>query len=99
MLLYHWSDSGSDIYFKSEKSKQTWSIKNAVEDLGPEFTKTLLVIHALTGCDTTSAIYGKGKPTILKQFKGNIFNKNLIIFQISSIKNQIIESWVRLGLK
>jgi hypothetical protein len=39
---------------------------------GPLVCKLLPVVHALTGCDTTSSFFGIGKKTVLKTLKDNI---------------------------
>lgn len=36
--------------------------------LGPTLSKGLIGLHALTGCDSTSSFYGKGKATCFKTF-------------------------------
>ena len=42
-----------------------------VENLDNIVIKNLLVIHAFSGCDTTSSIYDKGKNCILKLLRKN----------------------------
>lgn len=62
MLLYHWNESLNDVHFLQERGKKCWSIKEAQKQLTT--TKPyLLFIHAWSGCDSTSAIMGKGKPS------------------------------------
>ena len=36
------------------------------------YCQHLLFMHALSGCDTTSRLYGIGKGTILKKLKSNV---------------------------
>ena len=64
MLLYHWNVLMSDIIFNSKKSQTAWGIKNACFNL--ENKEHLLFVHAWSGCDTVSAIFGKGKVSFLK---------------------------------
>lgn len=46
---------------------------NAIHSqLTPEFVKSLPALHAISGCDTTSAFVGKGKATIYNLVKGDI---------------------------
>ena len=70
MLLHHWRPGLFDIVFKSEISKKSWSIKESCNSLPPGMQKVLPFIHAFSGCDTTSAIFGFGKLTVWKKFKG-----------------------------
>ena len=65
MLLYHWEDKMSPIYFLQERGKKCWSIKNLQCEIA-SIKPYLLFIHAWSGCDTTSALFGKGKPSFLK---------------------------------
>ena len=67
MLLYHWKDTKEhqfDIFLLQQSIGKYWSIKHAsmkVEDV----KEHLLFVHAWSGCDSTSAIFGKGKPSFL----------------------------------
>lgn len=70
LLLYHWHMDLQSITLNSFISKKIWSIHQAAESLHPDFRNSLLVIHAFSGCDTTSAIFNKGKITICNLFKG-----------------------------
>ena len=61
-------------FFKSEpkqklssKCLRVWDIKKTKELLGPNTCRLLPFIHALTGCDTTSLIYGISKGAALKK--------------------------------
>ena len=72
LLLYHWNNDMADITFASEKSKKTWSIGSSSESLTPGLKPYVLAIHAWTGCDTTSAIYSKGKTSLLKNVSSSL---------------------------
>ena len=69
MLLHHWSSELNDILFKSERPKKSWSIQKSVEALPADMKDVLLCLHAFSGCDSTSAIFGLGKATVFKKFK------------------------------
>ena len=60
MLLYHWKKELFEIFFQEERGKKCWSIKRSQLEI-TDITEHLLFIHAWTGCDSTSAIFGKGK--------------------------------------
>ena len=70
MLLYHWHEELSDVFFLSS-GKKCWSIMKAQSEVA-SFKEHLLFVHAWSGCDSTSAILGKG--TLFQRFLG-IFSK------------------------
>ena len=79
MLLYMWNDSMGRITMKCEGSKRH---KESIRDIGKmteslgDVRKYLTFIHAFEGCDTTSAIFGLGKMSILKLIeKRNVARK------------------------
>ena len=69
MLIYMWNDMMRQIKMKS---KGTRKCKKSVRDVGQiastlgDIQKYLAFIHAFGGCDTTSAIFGQGKLSILR---------------------------------
>jgi len=85
LLIYHIHvcaepDSISDVYMLSEvtsrkiQPKMLIPVQRVVEALGPSVALVLPAIHALTGCDCTSALFGQGKRRALKRLtdKDNI---------------------------
>jgi hypothetical protein len=73
LLLYHRRSDMSDMYFLSEPKKgkggkmvggKCISIHSVQTKIGYNTCKCMLAIHALGGCDTTSAIFGHGKGTV-----------------------------------
>ncbi|KAG1652579.1 Mitochondrial proton/calcium exchanger protein [Nymphon striatum] len=77
MLLYHWNENISDVFFLQERGKKCWSIRKAQLEV-LDFKEHLLFIHAWSGCDSTSAIFGKGKSSFL-----NLVKKSKIIQLVS----------------
>ena len=69
LLLYHWNAKLFDILLTSEISKKSWSVKACCGELAPALKTVLLLLHAFSGCDTTSSIFGYGKTKVLKLFK------------------------------
>ena len=69
MLLYFWNNCMGTIVMKSEATKEHGATERDVgkisECLG-EISKYLTFIHAFGGCDTTSAVFGQGKLSILR---------------------------------
>ena len=80
LLLHHRKSTMNDMYFVSPPKKgrggQTVGGKcvsiSAVQDkLGSDACARLLAVHALGGCDTTSAIFGVGKGTVFTRISND----------------------------
>ena len=72
LLLYYVQDDSKTLYFRSDKAKYTrkaatYHINGLRRLLGFEMCQQLLFLHAFTGCDTTSRIYGIGKKAIFQR--------------------------------
>ena len=65
MLIYHWKSEMKNIFYQ-QKTLRGWNIASLFPRLDKEKDHILLV-HAMAGCDTTSAPYGKGKKSFLNQ--------------------------------
>ena len=66
LLLYYAHDVNKGLYFRSDKSKShgnftVYDINCLKEFLGQDICSQLLFIHAVTGCDSTSRIFGVGE--------------------------------------
>ncbi|KAG1661218.1 hypothetical protein GQR58_021553 [Nymphon striatum] len=85
LLLYHWSESMEEITFTSERSKATFNITSSLLKIPAQIKSYLLVLHAWTGCDTTSAIHPKGKNSLLRKLKTSQHLRSLM--DILSDKN------------
>ncbi|CAG2195139.1 unnamed protein product [Mytilus edulis] len=77
LLCYHSKDAINKIYFKSEAKQNThkikiWDITETRRKIGPLVCNILPFIHAFSGCDTTSRIFGQGKGTVFKKISTNI---------------------------
>jgi len=76
VLLLHYASptDGKKLYFRSDKGGPTvvYDIKVMKQVLGCEICHNILFLHAFTGCDTTSRIFGIGKKSVLqKMIKGD----------------------------
>ena len=64
LLIFHW-EAGMKITMSPDTNKKgeekQWNIEDVVNDVGEAVSKHILFMHAWTGCDTTSSIYGKGE--------------------------------------
>ncbi len=75
LLMYHWKENMADVYFLSEarnsqkKGLLVWKIHNLVMEAGEAVIPHILFVHAWSGCDTVSAIFGQGKTNLLKKLK------------------------------
>lgn len=83
---------GCDLFFRPEpkanaRGARVWHMKKVKEQLGREVCRNLPFLHAMTGCDTTSRLYGVGKATALKKFvdvpyfreQANVFSSNSVV--------------------
>ena len=64
VLLLHHSKPNTNIFMKTKK--HLISINDCKQALGAEMCRLLPFVHAMSGCDTTSAMFGMGK---VKHFK------------------------------
>ena len=75
LLLHHSIITSKDLFFAPEPKKnakrRVWDIKNSKSSIGPFVCQHILFLHALSGCDTTSRLFGIGKAAVLKKFKTN----------------------------
>lgn len=65
LLMFHWKN-GMHLYLLSDapsnkEDKEMWRIEDLVKSTGDVITSHILFIHAWSGCDTTSALFGQGK--------------------------------------
>ena len=69
LLLHYMQQANKDLYFRSDKANadKLYHINELKIVLGEELCSQLLFLHAYTGCDTTSRIFGVGKKICLSQ--------------------------------
>ena len=73
LLCFYANVAHHEIIFRSDinragiKMKKTWNISKTKFVIGANICRLLPFIHAFTGCDTTSRIYGIGKGQLLKK--------------------------------
>ena len=71
LALHHFTNEKA-LYFtyepkQNQQSAEVWNIGHAKQILG-KICHGILVIHAFSGCDTTSHIHSVGKPTVLEKY-------------------------------
>ena len=70
LLLFHAKVDSKNLYFYSDtqsKEPKIYHINCMKALLGNELCAQLLFIHAFTGCDTTSRIFGIGKKSVFQK--------------------------------
>ena len=77
LLIYHWQDRYGDVIFFQEKVNRGWNMKYVCNQWD-SIREHILFVHAFSGCDTTSAPFGKGKSSFL-----SLISKNETLQQIS----------------
>ena len=62
LLLFHLTPQHWPVFFGSSKfgpnQAKIWDIQKVQNELGSSLCQQLLFVHAISGCDTTSALYG-----------------------------------------
>lgn len=97
LLLYFLESESNELIFKPNHEKKTksklWDINKTKRILGNEVCKVLPVIHAVSGCDTTSKLHGVGKGATMKKFIESQVLKDLGgVFLKESVKEDIINA-------
>ena len=79
LLHYTPNNNAKKIYFRSDKGKSTvvYDTKVIKQVLGDEICHSLLFLHAFTGCDTISSIFGLGKKSALYKVQRGFHLKKL----------------------
>ena len=75
VLLCNQPSTENKIYLKSDKNvnqKKIWDRNKTKSVLSNDTCNHLLFVHALTGCDTTSRLFGIGKGKILKKLAADV---------------------------
>ena len=70
MLVYHWRNCMEDIFIRKESRLSTpgemISMTDATSSIPVVILRHILIIHAWSGCDSTSATFSHGKMHIMK---------------------------------
>ena len=105
LALYHFKDH-NEVYFtcaptENRKSPDVWSIGEAKRTLTDNVCDGLLLIHAITGCDTTSQVHTIGKASVLHKFQKSTRFRELsaIFLSESSSKEDIVDAGEKLMLQ
>ncbi|OWF46189.1 hypothetical protein KP79_PYT26260 [Mizuhopecten yessoensis] len=98
LLCHHADPNQYPIIFKSDKQVgrklKIWDISKTIKSLGEDICNLLPFIHAITGCDTTSRLFGIGKNIGLKKCKENAYfmEQGKTFIHSSSSKDEVIKA-------
>ncbi|CAH3019651.1 unnamed protein product, partial [Porites evermanni] len=100
LLLYHAEMDAKELFFRPEPRqrdmtvRKLWDIKKTKTVLGRNVTSSILFVHALLGCDTTSRGHGIGKGIALKKAKINAQFRQLagVFNRSDSSREDVIEA-------
>ena len=100
LLLYHAEMDAKELFFRPEPRqrdmtvRKLWDIKKTKTVLGRNVTSSILFVHALLGCDTTSRVHGIGKGIALKKAKINAQFRQLagVFNRSDSLREDVIEA-------
>jgi len=97
LLLHHVEMDAHELFMapepkQSTKKKRVWCIKQSRELLGPKLCDHLLFVHAISGCDTTSRLFGLGKGVAVKKIENDpvFYNQAKVFSQPDQAKEAII---------
>ena len=87
MLIFH-ADASKHIFMQTQQ--QTFLIKDCKEVLSREMCMCLPFAHCMSGCDTTSALFGLGKIKILKLMTSRHLGYEVLIFGDTGTTKEVI---------
>ena len=101
MLLYHWNENIFDIFLLQERGKQCWSMKECKSQMSVMKQQYLLFVQAWSGCDSMSAILGKGEPSFFQFVEKypTIQSASEIMSDFWGTKNEVEEFAVKIFIQ
>jgi len=103
LLVYHFKPEMADIFMMSEMTRvrsariSVIPVRAVCTAIGTKAVQQILVVHALSGCDTTSALYGIGKPSAFKKIVD--FQDGLALSEIVGSETASIADVSQAGLR
>ncbi|KAK3103736.1 hypothetical protein FSP39_021463 [Pinctada imbricata] len=96
LLIHYANNTGYPIYMQSSgsnSSQKKWNVDETAKSIGEDMCRVLPVMHAITGCDTTSRPFGVGKGKAFKEFRSKPELRQLAcVFLERSSKEDIVKS-------
>ena len=74
LLLHHTKPASHNVFFapsNTSKHPKIWDIKRTQYKLGTDICDHILFAHAMTGCDSTSRLFGIGKSLAVKKIQNS----------------------------
>ena len=68
--------------FLNIRSNCAWNIRRSKEKLGQATCSRLLFAHGVLGCDTTSRVYGIGKPVALAKINSSPVSTIVVVLLV-----------------
>ena len=108
LLIHHHARSRQNlqkVYLRSEvkctnvrRKLKFFDVEKIGKQLGDVMVKHILFVHAWGGCDTTSAIYGQGKLSIMKKLQESTVVQGIssVFCNVTSSETEIAEAGTRL---
>ena len=104
MLVYHWKRDmatvcvKSDIMKSGKRIQKVFNVEEACSIVTTTTKQHILLIHAFTGCDTTSAIHDKGKSVLKKLLENSneAQTSAMVFLDPDATKDDIGEAGIRL---
>jgi hypothetical protein len=103
LLIHHRVAEMKDVFFYSSGRRRGRSDEKCInigriqQIIGPTACRSILVSHALGGCDTTSAMFGVGKGTVYNQFKND--ERNRVNFDVMQCPSATAEEVSHAGIQ
>ena len=74
-----------------------WDIRKTREELEDEVCRTIIIVHAILECDTTSTVFGRGKAVYLKKVMKSphffqLFKKRVPLWRYKLSEEDIIKA-------
>ena len=98
LLCHHAELDVFDLFFQPETranstKRRSWDVKSVKEKLGQKICRHILFIHAISGCDTSSRMYGIGKGLPPKTFVSDHFREHVKVFDsLPASKEEIVKA-------
>jgi hypothetical protein len=103
LLVYHFDPSLKNVFLHNEVSTTRGSRTTVVSirdiwcAIGDKAARQLLVVHAISGCDSTSCLYGHSKASVWRRITGNDKTLPLTdVMESSESQDSIVEAGLKL---
>jgi hypothetical protein len=104
LLLYHFHMSMADVFMTYEVNSRLSSrtvyipVRTLHRLLGETAALQVLAVHAISGCDTTSALFGHGKASVWRRVTGTryTFRETEILGSESATHEEVVDAGMKL---